>query len=288
MIQSGIPRLLGVPEYNTKVVVDSYLSSDIYGKYYTKYKKAGDKAKAAIFAPLYRQHASATVTVKGEKGADPTPVKQIKATFQLKGADGAQWIKATNTTVDKDSTAGDVVEKMLKENKYTYEGSMNYISGITTPAGVTLAQMDKGPNSGWMYRVNGVIADKALSQYVLQDGDQILLFYTNDYTKEPAKISTGGTTNDPVNTLVSKPSKVTKVKIRKSKHRFVISWKKVKAAKGYQVVFKASKHKKFKNVKGLKKLASNKYKTKKYSKGKTYWYKVRAYKIKDGKKVYGA
>ena len=46
------------PEKDTKVNIESYLTHQVYGKYYVKYKKAGDEAAMAMFAPLYRQHAS--------------------------------------------------------------------------------------------------------------------------------------------------------------------------------------------------------------------------------------
>lgn len=52
------------PDADTKVTIESYLTHQVYGKYYTKYKSKGDAAAMAMFAPLYRQHASATVTVK--------------------------------------------------------------------------------------------------------------------------------------------------------------------------------------------------------------------------------
>lgn len=201
LIQSGIPRLVGKPVYNTKVVVDSYLSSDVYGKYYTKYMNAGDKDKAAIFAPLYRQHASASVTVKGEKGADPSPTPdpgtgdtKVKVAFQLVGSGGITWIGSTSVEISKDATAGDVVKKVLADNHYTYTGSMYYISSITTPAGEKLGEFDKGPNSGWLYSVNGVLPSLTLDQYQMKNGDQIKLYYTDDYTKEPGLTPTKPTT----------------------------------------------------------------------------------------------
>lgn len=306
LIQSGIPRLLGVPEYNTKVVVDSYLSSDIYGKYYTKYKKAGDTKSAAIFAGLYRQHASATVTVKGEKGENPNPIpepgtetkEKIKVVFQLVGSDSAVWINSTTINADKDGKAGDVVKKVLTDNGYKIGGSMSYISSITTPAGVKLGQFDKGPNSGWLYSINGAMPSLTLDQYTLKNGDQIRLFYTNDYTKESSVTPTptptpepgggGSTTDDPDNNNTANVGQVNKVKVVKSHGKFVITWKKVSKVSGYQIKSKTSKNKKYANVKGLKKLSENKYKTQKYSKHKIYWFKVRAYKIVDGKKTYGA
>ena len=47
----------------------------------------------------------------------------------------------------------------------------------------TLSQKDRGEYSGWMYSVNGAIPNVVMAQYYLSDGDQILFFYTDDYTK---------------------------------------------------------------------------------------------------------
>ena len=68
-----------------------------------------------------------------------------------------------------------------------------------------------------------------------------------------------------------------------------ISWKRDKKATGYQVM--VAQNKKFK--KGKKSAIIRKNKTtaktfKKLKSGKTYYYKVRAYKTVNGKKLYGA
>lgn len=189
LIQKGNLRILSEVEYDTKVTVDSYLSSKVFGKYYTKYAAKGDNEAAAIFAPLYRQHASADIIVKGEKGADPNPVSEFNVSLSIKTSDGKYWLNTLKTKVERETTAGDVVSKLLKENGFTYTGGASYISGITSPNGVTLAEKDMGENSGWMYRVNGNLPDKTLAQYVLKENDVIQLFYTADYTQEPEKIA---------------------------------------------------------------------------------------------------
>ena len=56
-----------VPEHDTNVTVDSYLSHEIYAKYYEMYKARGDRDSMEIFAPLYRRHAVCDITVKGKK-----------------------------------------------------------------------------------------------------------------------------------------------------------------------------------------------------------------------------
>ncbi|MDD4376894.1 MAG: DUF4430 domain-containing protein [Eubacteriales bacterium] len=183
IINKGILRLLGTPEYDTSVKIDSYLSSRIFGKYYKKYKDQGDQAKAEIFAPLYRQHVETVVTVKGSKGVNPNPEKKLVVNFQLDGLNES-WISGESISVEPGTTAGDIVDKILKGKGFNYEGSLAYISAITKPSGERLAQKDKGPNSGWMYKVNGNLPNVFLNQFELNDGDRVVLFYTDDYNKE--------------------------------------------------------------------------------------------------------
>ena len=87
---------------------------------------------------------------------------------------------------------------------------------------------------------------------------------------------------------IAKPSRVVKLKIKKSSKRSVkISWKKQKNASGYEVYRSTKKNKSFKKITTLKKAGKVIYVNKKLKKGKTYYYKVRAYKVVSGKKVYG-
>ena len=52
--------------------------------------------------------------------------------------------------------------------------------------GLTLSEGDNGKNSRWLFTINGVnstFGDVEKDQYV-SDGDVIVLYYTDDYTKE--------------------------------------------------------------------------------------------------------
>lgn len=89
----------------------------------------------------------------------------------------------------------------------------------------------------------------------------------------------------PKTTTVTAPGKVQKLTAKnKKKKTAVLSWKKVSGAKGYQLQYAASK--KFKN-KTSKLTAKTKFTVKKLKKKKTYWFRVRAYKLNGKKKVYG-
>lgn len=63
----------------------------------------------------------------------------------------------------------------------------NYVKRIKAPAslgGYWLGELDNGPNSGWMFTINGVHAGRGLKDYYAQDGDSVIWHYTDDFTRE--------------------------------------------------------------------------------------------------------
>ena len=98
-------------------------------------------------------------------------------------------------------------------------------------------------------------------------------------TGEKGKYKLGVTATAPASVKVSKAG--TK--------KVSITWKKVSNAAGYEVYRAQSKNGKYKKVTTIKKASTVKYTDKKdLKKGKTYYYKVRAYKKVNGKKCYTA
>lgn len=88
---------------------------------------------------------------------------------------------------------------------------------------------------------------------------------------------------------VKKPAKVTKVTatVAKNKKKVTLKWKKVKTANGYEIYRATKKNGRYKKVKTITKASAVRFTDKKVKKGKTYYYKVRAYKKASGTKVYG-
>lgn len=80
------------------------------------------------------------------------------------------------------------------------------------------------------------------------------------------------------------PSKVQKTVLKKNKTNVEIKWDNVKGASGYAVYRSTSKTGKYKRIADVKK---NAYTNKNLAIGSTYYYKVRAYKVVNGKKYYG-
>ena len=83
-------------------------------------------------------------------------------------------------------------------------------------------------------------------------------------------------------TTSTAPAKVTLSKLTAGSKSATPAWKTVSGASGYQGKFKSAK------TATVSKGSSKKATIKKLTKGKKYYFKVRAYKTVDGKKVYGA
>lgn len=96
---------------------------------------------------------------------------------------GETWL-SEEAFVEEDATAAELIEKVFDKEKVIAEGiKQGYISSVSFD-GKVLAQGDKGDNSGWMYSVNGESPSVGILDFVLSDGDSVLLYYTEDWMKE--------------------------------------------------------------------------------------------------------
>ncbi|MEG0918898.1 MAG: Ig-like domain-containing protein [Anaerovoracaceae bacterium] len=139
--------------------------------------------------------------------APPAIDEKISITFEFtgdvvhKGNPGGHtdptWVRKSVIEVKKGSTVKDVTDAILAEKGIETEITFNgtYIAKVKSPhTGDWLGEFTNGPNSGWMYRHNGLIADEGYAERVLKDGDSVKWFYTDDYTKETGY--EGGWDND--------------------------------------------------------------------------------------------
>lgn len=91
-----------------------------------------------------------------------------------------------------------------------------------------------------------------------------------------------------VKVVKGKPAKTSISKITSpSKKKVKIVWKKVSGVKGYEIYRATSKKAKYKKIATVKSGKTVSYTDKKLKSKKRYYYKVRAYKVSNGKKVYG-
>ena len=199
-------NLLVTKQKNAKdVKVDSALSSETLGKYGKLYNSDNTKYAAyADLAELYYQPVSVDLTVRGtstKRGVKPVAVSEkINISFSL--MDNKKTLISTSKyeNLDETTTVYDVFKTAMDENGYTYKKQGTYIPSITMPDGTTLGELDRGKNSGWMYKVNGKIPDVSMGAYGLKDGDSVVVFYTDDYTKEDGMKDYDDSSSDDTNT----------------------------------------------------------------------------------------
>jgi hypothetical protein len=96
-------------------------------------------------------------------------------------------------TVPVGSTVKYVTDMLLMNSgiDFSSRDGGTYIDWVRIPAssgnkpvGEQLEEFSNGPNSGWMYRYDGYIANEGYATRKLENGTQILWFYTDDYTLE--------------------------------------------------------------------------------------------------------
>lgn len=82
-------------------------------------------------------------------------------------------------------TVFDILQKVTRENKIhmSFTEVPMYDSAYIEAIG-NLYEFDCGPNSGWMYCVNGVYPDYGVSKYTIQENDEIELNYTCDLGRD--------------------------------------------------------------------------------------------------------
>ena len=135
---------------------------------------------------------------------DPaTPVKTTTVTFSLLGGvkhGGSKrvyiyaknpdkfdkWIPPVSYTFNSASVSVyRVFMRAINEYGLDQVGAQGkYVSAIMGPKGEWLKEFDNGPDSGWMYVVNGTHPQVSLQDCNVSNGDEIIWHYTDDYTQE--------------------------------------------------------------------------------------------------------
>jgi len=166
------------PQYNTKVVVSSRLTSEKYARYAERYPDN------TTYAKLANQDVSAKITVLGTSGQDSP---EVTATCSVIGidADGNQqtWTAAEPYTLKTGSTAADLSEALFKKHGLTADYGMGtwgwYLNSITSPvdAGQTLGY-DSQTGAYWQLFINGTAASVGAGGYVLEAGDSVVWYYS--------------------------------------------------------------------------------------------------------------
>lgn len=167
------------PQYNTKVVVSSRLTSEKYARYAERYPDN------VTYAKLANQDVSATLTVVGTSGQNSP---EVTATCSVIGIDakGKQqtWAAASQYTLKNGSTAADLSEELFKQAglkaDYDPNGSWGWVlNSITSPfePDRTLAY-DHATGAYWQLFINGVAASVGAGNHKLEAGDSVVWCYS--------------------------------------------------------------------------------------------------------------
>jgi len=124
---------------------------------------------------------------------EPSGSSEITVSVTIKGADsGDYWLNKKTVKVGQGSTVYHAFLKALDGSGITQVGAASGYVKSMTKDGETLEQFGTGPNSGWLYKVNGIRVSVGLTDCVLADGDNIVWYFTDDWTKEPGAEAFGG------------------------------------------------------------------------------------------------
>lgn len=116
-------------------------------------------------------------------GGSSSGKQNILAVVKVISDNDSEWI-STSVTMPNGATVADALKKVFADAGMSAKGIENgYIQSVTN-GNITLGQFDNGKNSGWIYKVNGKLPKVGISSYKLKSGDEVTLYYTNDYTKE--------------------------------------------------------------------------------------------------------
>lgn len=139
-----------------------------------------------------------------EEEIDCIQTGSMEVTFRLigdfkhdDGVDGHEeyvtWVETTQYYLAEGSTVYDLLLEALEDAGLSQKGaSKNYVESIKAPkvfGGYWLSEFDNGPNSGWMYTINGDHPGEGLKDWELEDGDEVIWHYVDDYTLEERKSS---------------------------------------------------------------------------------------------------
>ena len=150
----------------------------------TQFRAAGKAFNVYDFSAGKTEPAYASGTGETEKPSEePTQGEDITVTVTISTPDGT-WL-SKSITVKKGSTVYHAFAKALEGSGITAVGAESGYIRSMTKGGVTYGEFTAGPNSGWLYKVNGRLPSLPLTQQAVADKDYVLWYYTSDWKTDP-------------------------------------------------------------------------------------------------------
>ena len=149
--------------------------------------KTGEAVNVYDFSGNETKSGRATGEGTVEPPSEPTSDEDIVVAFTLKGLGGETWLSRRFVIVPSDASVYYIFTKVLDGiSGLTYDYANNgYIRSITYRSFGKLEEFEHGQNSGWVYSINGELPTIGMTSKLLSDGDNVVWYYTGDYTKEP-------------------------------------------------------------------------------------------------------
>ncbi|HHX23720.1 MAG TPA: DUF4430 domain-containing protein [Thermoanaerobacterales bacterium] len=133
-----------------------------------------------------------TISVEKDSPEDPEqPEKPDVAYIYIKGYRDV-ILPETEVKINKGDTVLSLTRRVLNSKEIDIKVRGGYVSGIDNQN-----EFDKGPNSGWMFTVNGKFAGIGAGSVTVRSGDYIEWLYTTDLGEDIGNIY-----EDPENSIV--------------------------------------------------------------------------------------
>ncbi|MHA6260445.1 S-layer homology domain-containing protein, partial [Sporosarcina sp. CAU 1771] len=119
----------------------------------------------------------------GGGGTTVPSTEKVKLSVEKRTMDGTDIIQAVDVELQSGDTAFTLLKRVVDEKgisiDYSGSGTALYVRAIQG-----LREFNGGPESGWMYSVNGTFPNYSAGSYILKDGDVLRWQYTKDLGKD--------------------------------------------------------------------------------------------------------
>lgn len=149
-----------------------------------QFKATGKAFNIYDFSAVKTKPSHATGAGETETPEQP-PETEDKITVTVTiSTPGGTWL-SKSVKLNKGSTVYHAFIAALGGSGISQVGAANGYVRSMTKDGVTYGEFTSGPNSGWLYKVNGSLPSVPLTQKAVNNGDYVLWYYTTDWKADP-------------------------------------------------------------------------------------------------------
>ncbi len=138
----------------------------------------GPKATTTKPTTLPQATGSVTIVIQCNEALEHIEANDVKGYENIVPQDGVM-LSRDDMQIQDDETVLEVLKKATKDENIILIAQDGYVSNI---GGLVERAKDFGPESGWLYSVNGEFPSLGASQYKLKDGDKIEFKYVTKRT----------------------------------------------------------------------------------------------------------